>query len=417
MKFTLALIVVCWSSLLWSAPMPRLPSEDLGSDAILERLYTVRKELKKQSVSLKVTEGKSAALRQAIRTNSSEAEALEKELVEIKGKIAENQREVGSTNHELKLAKSQLKNLLNSNRERFKQIFYQTVAMEGIAEAGLRTPTLIDVTSLDQKAKYLFLLKKASEHDVRLMQKVQRAKGDYLERLAELEKLNAQAKVLLAKAEKNKQLIDLKNSKLLELRVLNNKEKNKLEQALNAIKAQEAKLQSILYSIIKKVEQQESSRGLVQRTRRDKVPKPREVEHLEQKYDGSGIGENLLYPVKAELIASKRKQGQSSEVWGNILRFEGEQNGVYAVSSGMVRFKGNLGSYQKDSIVVILDHGKRQYSVYGGMNVTAVNAGDKVSAGELLGYLPVASGSFELLFDLRFSGKSVPLGKFLPKYR
>ncbi len=80
--------------------------------------------------------------------------------------------------------------------------------------------------------------------------------------------------------------------------------------------------------------------------------------------------------------------------------------GIRAVERGRVLFAGRLPGYGK---MLILDHGKRYYTVYGHLSEFAKSVGDRVERGERIARLgdDPSSGRSRLYFEMRRNGKPV----------
>ncbi|QQR91861.1 MAG: M23 family metallopeptidase [Myxococcales bacterium] len=77
---------------------------------------------------------------------------------------------------------------------------------------------------------------------------------------------------------------------------------------------------------------------------------------------------------------------------------------VYSAANGRVAFADNYGSYGQ---IVILDHGERYYSVYGGLGSFAVSVGDQVSTGTVIAKLANDTNPAVLFFELRLGTRAL----------
>lgn len=106
---------------------------------------------------------------------------------------------------------------------------------------------------------------------------------------------------------------------------------------------------------------------------------------------------NLALPLSGPTRIEEASRAESD---GPGLEFSGSSgDAVRAAASGRVAFAESYGSYGK---LVILEHGERYYSVYGGLSRFEVQVGDTVSKSARLGSL----GSDPLYFEVRRGTKS-----------
>jgi len=106
---------------------------------------------------------------------------------------------------------------------------------------------------------------------------------------------------------------------------------------------------------------------------------------------------NLALPISGPTRIEEASRAESD---GPGLEFSGSSgDAVRAAASGRVAFAESYGSYGK---LVIVEHGERYYSVYGGLSRFEVQVGDAVSKSARLGSL----GSDPLYFEVRRGTKS-----------
>lgn len=106
---------------------------------------------------------------------------------------------------------------------------------------------------------------------------------------------------------------------------------------------------------------------------------------------------NLALPISGPTRIEDASRAESD---GPGLEFSGNSgDAVRAAASGRVAFAESYGSYGK---LVILEHGERHYSVYGGLARFEVQVGDTVSKSARLGSL----GGDPLYFEVRRGTKS-----------
>jgi septal ring factor EnvC (AmiA/AmiB activator) len=124
-------------------------------------------------------------------------------------------------------------------------------------------------------------------------------------------------------------------------------------------------------------------------------------------YQGDFDGPGLQKPIAQPVVGSvKRRFGKEEivEFAGYVMRkgvvFGADGSGeVRSVAAGIVRFVGELPGFDN---VIIVDHGKRDYSLYGRLQQTQVESGALVKQGQMLAF--VDSEERELYFEVRHNG-------------
>lgn len=111
---------------------------------------------------------------------------------------------------------------------------------------------------------------------------------------------------------------------------------------------------------------------------------------------------SLQAPVDGhtELRAAKRPESE-----GPGLEFiVAAGTAVRAVASGRVAFADRYGSYGR---IIILDHGDRYYTVYGGLGAYSVRVGDSVSQGARMGTVGSSTNPPALFFEVRLGTRTL----------
>ena len=124
----------------------------------------------------------------------------------------------------------------------------------------------------------------------------------------------------------------------------------------------------------------------------------------------------LLPPVEGRVLRpfKKQKQNTASPLYHGITIETTEQAFVSAIAPGKVVFAEPLKGYQH---LVIIDHGRNSFSVYGHLTALKVNTRTYVDQGTPLGKVtqePITS-KFHTYFEIRHKGRSSnPLSWFKP---
>ncbi|PRC94458.1 murein hydrolase activator EnvC family protein [Solimicrobium silvestre] len=114
----------------------------------------------------------------------------------------------------------------------------------------------------------------------------------------------------------------------------------------------------------------------------------------------------LRLPTKGELSAKFGSQRGEGTAWKGLFIRANEGAEIKAVASGKVIFAEWLRGFGN---LIILDHGSQYMSIYGNNQSVLKQAGDTVSAGEVIATVGNSGGNEQsgLYFELRFQGKAI----------
>lgn len=126
---------------------------------------------------------------------------------------------------------------------------------------------------------------------------------------------------------------------------------------------------------------------------------------------------SLPWPVKGKVLSSfGKKRVAELDTWvihNGIEIGAAEKTSVKAVAGGKVIFAGPFRSYGK---MIIVDHGKGFYSIYGAMGAIRRANGEKIRAGSVVGTVgKAASGKSRLYLELRQGGAALDPVRWLKK--
>ncbi len=142
------------------------------------------------------------------------------------------------------------------------------------------------------------------------------------------------------------------------------------------------------------------------------LDKLEQQEHLAQQFKNARgllpLKGKLLPPVEGRLIQSFRdkKQRLDSLVSRGIIVETHKGSVVSAVASGKVVFAGALEGYRQ---LVIVDHGKGSFSVYGKLEKLRIALHEFVDRGTVIGQVSpeLVTAKFHVYFEIRYQGKPV----------
>ena len=224
-------------------------------------------------------------------------------------------------------------------------------------------------------------LRKVREFDQRLMNEIVQVVRDQAQRRIELDDLAKKKNLILAKLSSERLTLE---KKVKSLDVLNRELKNqkdKLNQALTALRAQALRLETVVVSLTGGEEL--SGKEPVHPQDKDETPsQPREH------FEGTGLFRekgSLVIPVKGRILQPYGRQKVAE--FEDMIFSKGVESGtspgsaVQAIARGQVMHVGRMPGY---GTIVILDHGERYYSLYGRLGKTLAGRGQIVEKGAVI---------------------------------
>ena len=120
------------------------------------------------------------------------------------------------------------------------------------------------------------------------------------------------------------------------------------------------------------------------------------------------------YPVNGKVVArygQKRNDKSGLGTWKGMIFSVKDERPVKAVRAGKVVFSDYLRGYGN---MIIIDHGKGYFTVYGNNSSLEKNIGDYVQAGETISRVGSKENDLTILyFELRYKGKPIDPAKWL----
>ncbi len=240
-----------------------------------------------------------------------------------------------------------------------------------------------DSKELIRRVRYT---KAITDSDVEKMLTLKKLVGSLHEDRLALTTAQSKQQFVLKKLEKISTELDRKKIKRKQLAEDVSKQELKLETAIDSLKSTSQDLEKILASMMGALEQ-------------DRL--------LAKKFSGAGLAESkglLVYPVSG-MVEGRFGKVQHDEFDDVLLRkgmeFRVQQGSpVKVVAPGKVVMNRVLSKY---GMVVIVDHGKRFYTLYGRMAQVKVSRGSLVAEGDILGQV----GADNFYFELRHKGRAI----------
>lgn len=195
-----------------------------------------------------------------------------------------------------------------------------------------------------------------------------------------------------------------------------------LTEVLTGLKAQALRLETVLNSVLQSASESGISSAAVtgvqdSGTTLTKVPKEESLKKLGP-YQGSGLASKrsrLLRPADCMLVRrfGRYRPSEFEElVYSKGLELScAEGSEVKSIAAGRVVFVGRLPSLGQ---VLIVDHGKRSYSLLGRLERVVRNIGEEVEIGDRLGFTGETDAKERNLYlEIRVNGTSVDPQRYL----
>ena len=248
-------------------------------------------------------------------------------------------------------------------------------------------------------------LAKIRQHDLQLIAQIQSVRSQRREKKLELER------VIAGKAEREREARSYANKLAKKVREIDAAlERIKLREsqakdAVTRLRAQALRLETVMASLTGGVQ-----RRAVARVRSAKESADRSV--TPRRYQGGGLikgSKGLVHPVVGTLVGNFGKR--SHRAFKDLVLNKGweyrAQPGakVGSIAAGRVMYAGKLPGYGD---VVIVDHGKRHYSLSGRLKDMEVTVGDVVEREDKVGSVGAEhSEGGNFYFEIRVNGKAV----------
>lgn len=366
----------------------------------LDRLAEIEARVETETTSL-------AALQERISVHERDLQVLETELAALRKKEYGLEKELETTlverdrfSAEVERLKNQFAELSELSIQRLRALYM------GKRRVSAQSDMLaLRGGSLQKVAYYTTVVK---EHDRHMLQQLSLTSKRLREQSNALEGVVKQQDAL------KKDLI--KQRKQIAARVVSARsmvkkiqaEEQKRTQALTGLRAQALRLETVVTSLT-----EGQARGPEFYTREQPVASTRRVDDA-VKFNGSGLDAlkgSLVIPVTDARIKKRfgkqRVAGFKDFVFSKGLEFEvPARTAVRAIGPARVMFTGRMPGY---GTILILDHGKRSYSLYGQLGDILVQKGQNVATGDMIGRSgqEESDASSHLYFEIRKNGKPV----------
>jgi len=368
---------------------------------IQERVKQIEQAVQKDNKHL-------SALRKQIKELNDALPNLEveiKSLSERENNISLELRDIANKkklyDQEISSSQAKLDQLLKSNSGRVRSLYMQST--QGPL-ANLFT--LLKGNNINKASYYAAVVQ---QYDHKVFDSLSEVSASMQIKTAELGKLMLHRDTVRANLAKQREGIKIRlahqKSVIKELE----QRKLKVEETLTELRAQALRLETVVASITRGTE--DRSYGTVGSHSQVEVPKG--------SFNGNGFAGKLGKPVSDGKVkrgyGRQRVRGFTDFVFNKGIEFATNLSSeVKAIADGRVIHTGRMPGY---GTILIIDHGHRQYSLYGRLGGMLVQKGETVEAGSKIGIVGAAKDGVSgiLYFEMRDSGRPIDPKQFFKR--
>lgn len=371
-----------------------------AQDESSARLEEINQEIDDESKALEEVEIREAELKDKLK--------------EVQGRIKEIKRQaedLGAEQARLRADQNRLKGELEASEAQGKKI--RETAMRRLRVLYMRHnrsffDSVLTISDGNDLSRNAFLLTKVKGFDEKII-------GQLNELQNELGAQEREIRKVIERYEKNQQKITQQQqelskhlSSLESLAKTMREEKARHEEVVTRLRAHALRLETVVKGLTGEEEE------LPDRQKEPQEPTP--SSEIPGVFTGDGLkaDSEMHVPVSGSVVQrfGRQQRGSISDmVMHKGTEFAAsEGSAVEAISAARVIFVGRMPVY---GMIVILDHGKRDYSLYGRLTDIEVKVGELVTAGQKLAHCgPLDEKGRNFYFELRHSGTPVDPDKF-----
>lgn len=374
-----------------------------AQEELRQRLFELNQQIESAQADLQAVSEKLRALEREGKAVSAQISQLHEDLERTSGRIADAESEQGRLLAEIERSREETRKLEALSLKRVRALYYY----EGRGGAL----GLLSVDSTNSFMRSAYYLGKVRAFDARLAKEIAEARAANEIRAEEVERLAAEQRSLRDTLLQQQSVLQTRNSERQRLKTELAREASRQEELLTAVRSQALRLETVLASL----------------TNAGEAP-PESITKKRRKYASKGFssfGGGGLLPLKGKLRypvaparlfaenAGNAAPGNTSVPRKGIKFLTGGGVPVKTVASGKVIFVGRMPGLET---VVIVDHGRRSYSLYGLLAEAEVRVGGEIDQHEVLGKTmePIESQG-NLYFEVRNGGIAVDPLPFFAK--
>ena len=380
--------------------------EKKNAEEIDAELGTLKKKIAKANGRLKKLDAHKVTITRELAKVARNIKQGNKQKETLKGSIEQLTADV----KELEVAVKETEEHANALQKNFEK---RIVALFKAHRKKSVINILLGAKSNDDRLKRAKYLSVISAHDNRMIARLKRAYEELAlerkrleeKRESEVNSLNELEEVmgnLVSQQKREKKLLQAQNTRA-----------RLLKKTLASLQKSAGELEGLLAGFMGDKNAKQASRG-------DLAPQP--------VFQGRGLARyrgGLKFPVKGNVVQGfgKRKhQDYSATLFSKGIEVNAQAGSqVKAVARGKVIFRNALPVYGN---VIILDHGKRYYTLYGRLKEMLPKVGDIVKVGQKLGTISANAASQlskdiiekNFYFELRLKGKAIDPKRYFSNF-
>lgn len=386
------------------APAGRVEGEDLPADA-QSRLEQIAARVTEENTRLEQLEkrqkklaAEQTALNKSIADGQSALAASKKKMVELEGERVSIEAEAQETDQRLldlrALTAERVRALAMQRKDR---IFEQVLLRESHESFGRRA----------------FFLRKIREHDAQLARSLQQLFSEKRDHILVVKSFLTQQQKVESDVATQQRALSEKIAKLEQVKKGIASERKQAEQALAELKAEALRLETVMVGLTGGEQPEGQEDSAVPATEPSAV-----IQSVE--FIGRGlksVGHDV--PVAGKIL--QRYGHSGGKGFESFLKSKGLEiqaaagAKVHAIETGKVIFSGTMPGY---GLIVILDHGDREYSLYGRLTDVTATVGAIIQRGaDIASVGEAGADNRNFYFEIRKNGKPLNPGLFVGAYK
>lgn len=368
-------------------------------------LARIQQRVETQERDLRAVAGRLAELDKALRAEEQSLKELRARAADLTSEVKRVRGEVVDVEHDLGRIDARLREVQRVSLQRVRAVYMR--------RGELAEERLSWMRDSEEFLRNGFYLSKVRAFDAKLQQQLVQLRSEREHTAQHLRALAADRDLLQESLRQEEKRIATSVAEERRLRDSAQAEQQRMEKALTAMRAEALRLETVVRSLTTEEEPPRPS------------PKQRDVvaEHGRagsKGYDGPGLTAGaVLTPVAGRVkrrFGKYKVEGFSDFVLSKGMEFAAPAGtAVSAGADGRVMYQGRMPGY---GMIVILDHGKRFYSLYGRLAGVQATAGDDVVKGQQIASVgPPDNEGRNFYFEVRKNGTPVDPQAFLEKRR
>ena len=248
-----------------------------------------------------------------------------------------------------------------------------------------------DDANISRSIKYSSFIRKQDELD---LQKIHELRGLQASENSKLQQLHVQQTALLAQSNLQRAELEIRRKSVEKIVLEFNQKKKAVEKEILALRSQELRLEAVLKGITGGSSDQPEANTKKSQT---------QGENANVQFNGEGFAKSKSFSVDGKIIEKYGKKTSDGATKGIIILTR-QPNLTSSVSS-RVSFVGKM---PRIGTVVILDHGNRDYSMYGKLKGALVKQGQVLEPGQPFAEVDLdSSGAGKIYLETRRAGKPI----------